>query len=217
MKVIAFLVYGIFLSEIAWGQCDYSVTDVSTSNFGVYGIDPGDGGARFNVFLPDVDYGRETFKKMERDHQELLKELEYRKKVLELEKQRSALEVSEQQMALSLEGAKLFASDGTYLGVITSNQFVRDSIFNEFGKYGNEFSSTSIWNEFCDYGSEFNSKSVFNDCAQESPRIVKNGDVIGYLTVNIAKSRGVHPKILLHLLDDEEGENYRARIMKFME
>ena len=44
--------------------------------------------------------------------------------------------------------ATLVASDGTYLGLISSNRFPADSICSSFGRYGSAFSSTSIRNQF---------------------------------------------------------------------
>lgn len=146
------------------------------------------------------------------------REMEYKRQEAELERASLQARAAAQLATFDrLYGAKLFASDGTFLGVITSNSYDSDSIFNDYGKYGSDYSSESIWNDYSDYGDEYNSKSAFNDCASEPPRIVKNNKVIGYLTVNTAKLNGVHPKELLIFLDDDEGEDYRKRIMEFMD
>jgi hypothetical protein len=82
-----------------------------------------------------------------------------------------------------------------YLGKI-EDQFSSDSIFNEFGTYGSEFSSDSIWNKFGNYGSPFSSQSAFNKFTTNPPIIIKNKQVIGYLTVNKFIKGGVDPNWL---------------------
>ena len=113
-----------------------------------------------------------------------------------------ALELSleELQLALSIkvherfDGASIIANDGeqTFLGKIGS-AVAGDSIFNEFGRYGSEFSTMSIWNEFGSYGSEFATHSPFNEFTSSPPLIVKNGKVLGYLTVNEVMQGAVDP------------------------
>lgn len=99
--------------------------------------------------------------------------------------------------------AKIIAQndENTYLGTL-SNQFNSESIFNEFGIYGNEFSATSIWNEFSTFGNEFNINSPFNKFSFHPPMIIKNGDIIGYLTANKSISGGVSPNLLKALKDE---------------
>lgn len=52
------------------------------------------------------------------------------------------------------------------------------------GTYGSEISPNSIWNDIGTYGSDISSYSPFNDITSTPPMIVKNGNTIGYLTVN---------------------------------
>jgi len=80
-----------------------------------------------------------------------------------------------------LEGAKIIAEDGTYLGKI-EDDYDRDSIYNEYSDYGNSYNSDSIWNEYSEYGNEYSPKSALNDNASEPPILLKNGEVIGKLT-----------------------------------
>lgn len=80
-----------------------------------------------------------------------------------------------------LEGAKIIAEDGTYLGKIEDN-YDSDSIYNEYSEYGNSYNSDSIWNEYSEYGNEYSSKSALNDNAGEPPVLLKDGEVIGKLT-----------------------------------
>jgi hypothetical protein len=97
----------------------------------------------------------------------------------------------------ALEGALVFASDGQYLGKITSNSFAGDSLGNMFGSYGSEFSATSIFNSFSKYGSEFSQLSAFNSLATSPPLIVIGGKAVAYLTVNPNKSPRVDTRAIL--------------------
>lgn len=101
-----------------------------------------------------------------------------------------------------LRGAKIIAQDyeNTYLGKL-SNEFDSESIFNEVGKYGNEFLSSSIWNEFSTFGNEFNSYSPFNELSSDPPMLIKQGKIIGYLTVNKSIEGAVSPNLLKALKD----------------
>ncbi len=60
---------------------------------------------------------------------------------------------------------RVIASDGTYLGKLSSNEFDLESISNPYGKYGNEFSSVSVNNRYGKYGSEFSAHSINNPYA----------------------------------------------------
>jgi hypothetical protein len=92
-------------------------------------------------------------------------------------------------------GASFVADDGTFLGKAT-NSYASDSILNEFGSYGSPYSQTSIWNKFGKYGGEFSSQSPFNKLANKPPLIIKNGQIIGHLTVNRLLSGAFDPRIL---------------------
>lgn len=96
-----------------------------------------------------------------------------------------------------VNGSILIAQDGknTYLGKI-GNPFDSESIFNEFGTYGSKFSSDSIWNEFSTFGSEFSSYSPFSEFTSTPPMIIKDKQVIGYLTANKSIEASVTPNLL---------------------
>lgn len=77
-----------------------------------------------------------------------------------------------------------------YLGKLNASEYDSESIWNEYGKYGNSYSSNSIWNEYGTYGSEYSSYSPFNEYASYPPVLVdKQGNFYGYFTVNEYKSK----------------------------
>jgi hypothetical protein len=101
----------------------------------------------------------------------------------------------------SLIDASVIAHDGTFLGIVSRNQFASDSICNDFGSYGSQFSSTSIFNDFGTYGSQFSSKSAFNDFTSTPPRLISSsGAVLGRLTTNQFVFGAVNPIALVGFL-----------------
>ncbi len=78
----------------------------------------------------------------------------------------------------------LVAADGQFLGILSSNKYMTDSVMNEYGSFGSKYSSTSIFNQYSQYGSQYNLLSPFNQYTQTPPRIFLRGVMIGYLTVN---------------------------------
>jgi len=102
-----------------------------------------------------------------------------------------------------LRGASIIAQDDdkTFLGTLT-NELNSNSIFNDIGTYGSDISSNSIWNDIGTFGSDISSCSPFNDITSTPPMIVKNGKIIGYLTVNEIISGGISPHILKALKDE---------------
>ena len=105
-----------------------------------------------------------------------------------------------------LDGSLILAQDSknTFLGKITGSSD-RQSIFNEYGTYGNEFSGSSIWNEFSEFGNEFNSLSPFNEYSTSPPMIIKSRKIIGYLTTNKSINGGISPNLLKALCKDDLG------------
>jgi hypothetical protein len=95
----------------------------------------------------------------------------------------------------AFNGAMVVSSDGTYLGSVSS-AYDSKSIFNNVGIYGSSVSSKSIWNDIGQYGSNISSKSARNDIASDPPMLIKNEQVIGYLTTNKLKSGAVNPLLL---------------------
>ena len=99
-----------------------------------------------------------------------------------------------------LEGAKIIADDGTYLGTL-DDSYKSDSIYNDYSDYGSKYNSESIWNDYSDYGNEYSSQSAMNDSASEPPVLLKDGEVVGKLTTNDYEYEGVNPKVLKEVCD----------------
>jgi len=91
-----------------------------------------------------------------------------------------------------LEGAKIIAEDGTFLGTL-DNSYSSDSIFNQYSDFGKEYHSDSIWNEYSDWGNNYSSMSPFNEYASTPPILLKDGEVVGKLTVKVFEYDGVNP------------------------
>lgn len=91
-----------------------------------------------------------------------------------------------------LEGAKIIAEDGTFLGTL-DNSYSSDSIFNQYSDFGKEYHSDSIWNEYSDWGNDYSSMSPFNEYASTPPILLKDGEVVGKLTVKAFEYDAVNP------------------------
>lgn len=76
-----------------------------------------------------------------------------------------------------------------FLGCLNCSEYDKNSIWNEYGTYGNSYNSKSIWNEYGSYGSDYSSTSPFNDYASYPPVLVDyNGWFYWYLTNNEYKN-----------------------------
>lgn len=95
------------------------------------------------------------------------------------------------------EESYIEAADGTFLGRLNPNRFDRDSIFNQFGPYGNQFSQTSVFNKFSNYGNQFSKLSPYNNFTETPPKLYVRGEFVAYLTVNHMLSPRVSPDELL--------------------
>jgi len=103
-----------------------------------------------------------------------------------------------------VKDATLIAQDNqnTPLGKISS-PYDSKSIFNEYGEYGSEYSTKSIWNQYGSFGGEYSAYSPFNKYTTTPPILIKNGKVIGYLTVNKYVKPSISPNLLKELCKDE--------------
>lgn len=91
---------------------------------------------------------------------------------------------AEIQLRIRRKESFLVAADGQFLGQLTSNRYMSESVMNEYGSYGSQYSSTSIFNIYGTYGSEYNRLSPFNRYTNTPPSIYLRGVFVGYLTVN---------------------------------
>jgi hypothetical protein len=104
--------------------------------------------------------------------------------------------------ALQLKGAKVYAQnpEKTYLGDLTG-EVKNDSIFNSVGPYGNTLSDTSIWNNLSPFGIQTGEYSAFNPVSKKPPKMVKDGKIIGYITINQSITTRISPGFLKSLKD----------------
>jgi hypothetical protein len=93
-----------------------------------------------------------------------------------------------------LEGARIRANDGKFLGAITEQSIHPDAITNPVGVHGNQISETSIFNRDGLYGNRISPQSAFNEMASDPPRVIQNGSFVGYLSVNPARSPRIDPR-----------------------
>jgi hypothetical protein len=64
---------------------------------------------------------------------------------------------------------KIIATDGTYLGRLSTNPYAADSVSNPYGKYGSPYSPTSINNPYSKYGNPYSALSPNNPYATKAP------------------------------------------------
>ena len=91
-----------------------------------------------------------------------------------------------------LEGAKIIAEDGTFLGTL-DDSYSADSIFNDYSDHGTDYSADSIWNEYNEWGNDYSSISPFNEYATDQPILIKEGAVVGKLTLKSYEIDAVNP------------------------
>lgn len=106
-----------------------------------------------------------------------------------------------------LEGARVRAYDGTFLGAITGQSVHPDAITNPVGMHGNEVSASSIFNHCGLYGNEISPQSAFNGIASDPPRVYQQGRFVGYLTVNPERSPRIDPRELFGPLHNGNGKH----------
>ena len=90
-----------------------------------------------------------------------------------------------QEFLLSINGyATLVANNGTFLGVVSSNQNDLNSICNPHGQYGSPHAFNSVRNPYSMYGGEHGIYSPYNPYAFHPPVIVYNSRVVLVVTRN---------------------------------
>jgi len=103
-----------------------------------------------------------------------------------------------------LEGARIVAGDGTFLGIVTRSSVHPLSISNVVGPYGGTVSPTSIFTIVGPYGSQVAPMSPFNPVTTIPPRILKQDSLMGYLTVNVLITPRIDPYELAGWLRAED-------------
>lgn len=93
-----------------------------------------------------------------------------------------------------IAGAILLGDDGQYLGHLTGPADPR-SIQNREGRYGSLFSSTSVFAWRSPYGMIPSPLSAMDPWAPRPPRVVKDGEEVGRLTLNPAFPERVGPAL----------------------
>ena len=97
--------------------------------------------------------------------------------------------------------AHLVAQDGTYLGLVSSNQSDPNSICNRFGKFANDDASTNVRNISGDYGIPTGYYSVNNRTAPKPPMVIYDDRVVGFVTNNIHIVGGIDPDVFFSILN----------------
>jgi len=92
-----------------------------------------------------------------------------------------------------------------YLGCLNCDKFDVNSIWNQFGTYGNRFATNSIWNKFGTYGNKFNNESPWNKFGTKPPVVVdKDGNFYGYLSLNKYTNKRADFSLALTLYENYE-------------
>ncbi len=100
--------------------------------------------------------------------------------------------------------AFIMASDGEFLGNISSDRFASKSILNDVGSHGSSVASKSIFNNVGTYGSEVSPKSAWNKLATSPPKVFVEEKFIGYLTTNELKTPRIDPYALIGYLKSKK-------------
>jgi hypothetical protein len=84
------------------------------------------------------------------------------------------------------------ATNGLFLGNLSSNPYLPSSTSNPFGLYGSRFSPTSLINPFSQVGSSFSPNSPNNPFAVTTPKIfAQDGQYLGKLSSNPFDSQSI--------------------------
>ena len=110
--------------------------------------------------------------------------------------------VSKPSTILYIYGGK---NEEDYLGKLNASKYDSESIWNEYGKYGNKYNSKSIWNSYGTYGNKYNSYSPFNEYGSNPPVLRdKNGKFYGYFTANKYKAKRANYDIIDIICENHE-------------
>jgi hypothetical protein len=100
-----------------------------------------------------------------------------------------------------IEGGLVIAADGTYLGRVTWNELVPDSILNGYGRWVRQEDCDKFFTGFTAWGGYSGIYSPFNRSSSSPPRIVtRNGDFVAYFTVAESYKPRIDPYVLIAFL-----------------
>lgn len=100
----------------------------------------------------------------------------------------------------TLEGGRVVAHDGQFLGTITGHRH-KDSIANDYGPYGDPYSPTSMYNSSSNYGSPHSGNGARHPHTPFPPRIYVKGKPVAYVTANRSFNPSIHPDALRAFAD----------------
>lgn len=103
--------------------------------------------------------------------------------------------MTDYELSIRIRRAESFivAADGQFLGQLSSNKYMTESVFNEYGTYGSKYSSTSIFNQYCPYGNPYNKLSPFNQYSSMPPSVYLRGHFVAYLSMNRLINNRIDP------------------------
>jgi hypothetical protein len=113
------------------------------------------------------------------------------------------LKLSQERLKNALNGAKIIAGDGAYLGII-GPAYESESIFCSYGTYGATYSNKSIWCTYGDYGASYNELSPFCSYSSKPPKIVVDNLAVAVLSVkDIGYPVSISPNDLKSIFADK--------------
>ena len=91
-----------------------------------------------------------------------------------------------------LIGTEIYAQDkaGTFLGLVSDNPYLTESITNKYGNFGSKYGTTSILNEYGTFGGKYSTYSPYNPYTTSPPVLLsydtftKKYSPVAYLTKN---------------------------------
>lgn len=97
----------------------------------------------------------------------------------------------------ALQGAALVAQDGAFLGIVSRDWTVPDSIAHRGGAFGDPASERSVFNARGPYGSADSPLSAWAVNAAQPPRVERDGEVLGVLSVAAGLESRIDPNALV--------------------
>ncbi|OKH12112.1 hypothetical protein NIES592_19035 [Fischerella major NIES-592] len=87
------------------------------------------------------------------------------------------------------------AQDRTFLGIVSPNRYDSDSICNRYGDYGSRYGN-GIFNRYGKYGDRYSEQSAYNPRAEHPPLLIKNQQIIGFVSKNPKIANRYDPDML---------------------